>query len=610
MMQVFRSIAGKVAAAVFAVLMLVFLWTSVDWSQVRGGARTEVGEIDGIKVPLRAFQQMVQNQIEARQRQSGHSLSAEEVEEVRNSVWDQLVQQQSLEHEYEARGIDATPDEIATAIAENPLPELQQRPEFQTDGKFDLEKYQRWLRSSAALQYVPVLEAQYADQIRQAKLLRVVTADVYVSDEALWQSWKDAHEKVTIELAAIVPRNAVPDSAAPVTAAEVAQYYASHKDDFKRPATAYLSYVEVLRFPDASDTAAARQRAEGLRKEILAGAPFAEVAKRESSDSVSAKQGGSLAEFGKGAMDPAFEKAAFSLPIGQVSEPVLSAFGFHLIQVEKRSGTKVTARHILIPIEITGHHRDALDARADSLESLGAEKLDPAALDTVASALGLRIGQANPVQKGGRVQVGLQVIPDAGVWAFQAKVGETSRIVEVSYAYFLFRLDSLRPEGVPPLDQVQDAVTYAVRNLRKFEVSRKIGADLLKRIREGSTLAQAAAALKLPHQEFPAFPRNDPPLPNAKVAGTAFGLPVGKTSGLIDTDEGIYVIKVLKREGADSAAFVKNMDEFRARQINLARQDRVRNYLAALKASAKVVDRRAQIFRTEAQNEQQAQKQS
>jgi peptidyl-prolyl cis-trans isomerase D len=605
MMQVFRSIAGKVAAAVFTVLMLIFLWTSVDWSQVRGGSRTNVGEINGVGIPLRQYQQIVQNQIEVRQRQSGHSLSAEEVEEVRNAVWDDLVQQQSLEREYRSRGIEVTPDEIATAIAENPLPDFLQRPEFQTDGKFDLAKYQRWLRSSAAIQYVPLLEAQYADQIRQAKLLRVVTGDVYLSDAALWEGWRDANEKVTLELAAIIPRNAVPDSAVSLTEAELRQYFDSHRDDFKRPATAYLSYVELIRLADARDSAAARQRALDLRKEILGGAPFEEVAKRESSDSVSAKSGGSLGEFGKGTMDPAFERAAFSLPIGTVSEPVLSAFGYHLIQVEKRSGAKVTARHILIPVEITGQHRDELDARADSLESLGAEKLDPAALDTAARALGLRVGQANPLQKGSRVQVGLQAVPDAGIWAFQAKPGETGRIVEVSYAYFLFRLDSLQPEGVPPFETIKDAVTFAARDAKKFEVARTIGADLVQRISHGSTLAQAASTLHLPHQEFPPFARTNPPLTNPKLVGTAFGLAVGQTSSLIDTDDGLYVIHVLKREPADSAEFLKKMDELRPRQINLARQDRVRNYLAALRTTAKVVDRRPQVFRTDAQSQQQ-----
>lgn len=601
MMQVFRSMAGKVAAVVFAVLMIVFLLTSVDWTQVTGGSRTSVGRIEGVSVQLRAYQSMVQSQMENQQRQTGRSLSAEEIEEVRNMVWDELVQQQALEREFEKRHLSVSSDEIASAIQESPPPEILSAPTFQTDGRFDPAKYQRWLRSAEAAQVIPMLEAQYKDQLRRSKLFRVVTADVYVSDPGLWQSWQDANEKVTVELVTINPRAAVPDSAVHLTDAELRQYYDTHQDEFKRPETAYLSAVELPRSPDQSDTVAARDRILQLRKEILDGTPFDEVAKRESADTVSGAKGGDLGEFGKGVMDAAFEAAAFSLPLNTVSEPVLSTFGFHLIKVESRSGAKVKARHILIPIEITGKHRDELDARADSLESLGAEKLDPAALDTAARVLGLQVLHAQPLQKGSRVQVGLQVIPDAGIWAFQAKPGETGRIIEVSYAYFLFRLDSLDAEGVPPFEKIKQSVALAAAAEKKRELAKNVAADLAKRLAEGSTLHQAATGLGLPVQELGPFTRINPAIPSPRVVGASFGVEQGKTSGAIETDEGIYFLKVLKHEPADSAAFLKGVDDFRARQVRLATQDRVRNYLTALKNSAKVVDRRAEIYKTEAQ---------
>jgi peptidyl-prolyl cis-trans isomerase D len=609
MMQAFRSLAGKFAAAIFAVLMLVFLWTSVDWSQVTGGSRTVVGEINGVSVQLAAYSQQLQSAIEQQQRATGRTLTSEEVEQVRDEVWRQLVAQISLEKEYEKRGIQARSDEVAMAIQESPPQQLLTQPEFQTDGKFDLTKYQSWLRSSAGAQYIPYLKAQYEDEIRRSKLLRVVTADVYVSDAGLWQAWRDANEKVTAEVTAILPRNAVPDSAVAVTEPEAQAYFDSHPDDFKRPATAFMSYVSLPRFPNASDSAAALDRARALRQEILDGAPFSEVATRESADSVSAVNGGDLGEFGRGSMDPAFEQAAFGLPVGAVSEPVLSAFGYHLIKLEKRSGDKVSARHILIPIEITGAHRDQLDARADSLEALAAEQLDPAAFDSAAGRLHLRIGKANPLQQGSRAQVGLQVIPDAGVWAFQAQVGETGRIIELSYAFFLFRLDSLIPEQVPPFRDVRAAAEDAVREQKKWEVARTIGADLMKRIGEGSSLTQAATALRLPHEEVGPFTRINPAIPDPKVIGAAFGLDAGKTSGLLEGVQGLYVLKVLKHEAADSAEFLKQIDDFRIRQINLARQGRVRNYVQDLEKNATIIDRRAQIFRTEAQAEAQSAKQ-
>jgi peptidyl-prolyl cis-trans isomerase D len=302
-------------------------------------------------------------------------------------------------------------------------------------------------------------------------------------------------------------------------------------------------------------------------------------------------------------MDPAFEKAAFSLPIGALSNPVLSSFGYHIIQIESRSGDKAKGRHILIPIEVTGDHRDHLDAQADSLESLGADRLDPAALDTVSRVMGLKIGRANPTQIGSKVMIGMQVVPEAAVWAFKAKEGETSRVIELSYAYMLFRLDSLHADRVPTLDQIHGAVEIAARNAKKPEMAKAVVNDMSKRLAEGSTLEQAAKALHLPFQQLPPFARVNPPFPSAILVGAAFGVDTGKVAGPIETDEGTYFLKVVKRIKADSAAYVADLNQFKIQQVRLARQDRVRSYLAALRENAKVDDRRARIFTTDAQAE-------
>jgi peptidyl-prolyl cis-trans isomerase D len=602
-MQAIRSISIKIAAALFAVLMILFMVTAVDWRQITGGSKTSVGVINGISVPVRAYQERVQQEIDRVQRQTGRSLSQEDIEQVRDEVWSDLIQQQALSQEYRQRHIDVSSDEIADAIQTSPLPEFLGAAQFKTDNKFDPAKYQRWLQSSEAAAVIPALEPEYAEQIRRSKLLRVVTADVYISDAQLWQEWRDQHETATIELAAVEPRTVVPDSAVPVSEAEARAYYDSHRDGFRRPATAYLSYVEVLRIPNSSDSAVALEHARALRKEIQDGTPFEEVAKRESVDSQTAAAGGELGEFHRGAYDPAFDRVAFSIPLGQVSEPILTSSGYCLLKMESRSGEKAKGRRILIPIEITGAHREALEARADSLEKLGADQIEGAALDTVARTMGLRVGQTDPVQKGTRVQIGLQVVPDAGVWAFQAKPGETGRLVEVSYAYFLFRLDSVVAEGTPPYERIRGAVMLAARNDGKAAKARLIAEDLGKRLAEGSSLAQAAAALKLPHQEFKPFTRVSPPLPSPQIVGAAFGLEPGKTSDLLDTPDGFYFVRVIKRQPADSAEFVKAMEDYRLQELRLARQDRVRNYLAALRDEAKVVDRRAQVFTTEAQAE-------
>ncbi|MGH7702522.1 MAG: peptidylprolyl isomerase [Gemmatimonadales bacterium] len=602
MMQFFRKYGAPVfALAAFTVLV----WMVFELSGLTGSSgvvrSTAIGKVNGSSIDTRVYQAAVQQAIDSRQRQSG-GLSAEDVEQIRNEVWDQFIQTKVMEAEFKRRGISASAEEVADAIRNSPPNEFLKIPDFQTDSQFDLPKYQRWLQSPVAQQYLPQLEAQYRQEIMRSRLLRVVTADVYLSDAALWQKYRDAHEMVKVNLAAIT-RASLPDSAVSLTPEEVTRYYTEHRNDFKRPSIAFLSFVALPRLADASDTAAALARAKAIRKEIQGGAPFAEVAKRESADSASAVKGGDLGEWTRGSFDPAFDTAAFAQPLQAISPPVLSEFGYHIIQVTQRKGNKATGRHVLIPIEVTGTHRDRLDAQADSLEELGAERLDPAALDTVARVLHLPIGEANPVTEGSRVQIRYQAVPDAGVWAFQAKPGETSRIIEVSYAFFLFRLDSLRPAGVPPLDQIRNQVEAEVRDVKKQARALELANELEKRVAEGGGLIQVAKALKIPNQEMGPFSRLNPPLPAAKLVGTAFGLDSGKVSGALDTKDGVYVVQVLEHIKPDSAAFVKTLSDLRLQTLRLARQERVRNYLSAVRDAAKVEDHRSSVFRTAAQAE-------
>jgi peptidyl-prolyl cis-trans isomerase D len=594
-MKLIRGFAGKIAGAVFAGLMLIFVLTMAPWDKISTG-RT-VGEVNGRPIDVRAYEGQVQQAIQARQRESSENMGLDDQDAVRNDVWDQFITSELLESEYKHRRVRVSDDEIVEAIRTTPLPEFYRLPEFQTNGKFDVAKYQKWLNSSVAQPFLPQMEAQYRDQLERAKLFRTVTSDVYLSDPAVWQRYRDEREAVKVDLAAIVPRTAVPDSAVTVSPSEIEAWYQAHRTELTRPKMIYSSYVAISRLPDQSDTAAARARVAAVRKELAGGAPFAEVAKRESADTVSGNKGGDLGEWTKGTFDPKFDSAAFSMKLNEISEPVETQFGFHLIQVTSRTGNKAKGRHILIPIEVTGQHRDHLDAQADSLDKLAAEHLDPAALDTVARALGLKIGKAKPLPAGGKMQLGILTLPDAGAWAAGAKVGQVSPIIETPFAMYLFRVDSVSQPGIPTLAQAKDTVTEAVRDQKKKVEARKIGQELVKRLDGGATLAQAAEAMKLPHQAYGPFARLSSPIHDPIVTGSAFGLAAGKHSGVIDTDEGLYVLQVLEHTAPDSAAFVKDLNQIRAQANQEARQERVQTYMAGLRSTAKIVDNRSKLLR-------------
>jgi parvulin-like peptidyl-prolyl isomerase len=188
------------------------------------------------------------------------------------------------------------------------------------------------------------------------------------------------------------------------------------------------------------------------------------------------------------------------------------------------------------------------------------------------------------------------VVPDAGVWAFQGrKPGETSSVIETELAYYVFRLDSIQPAGVPPLSLIKGAVEHELRTEKKTRLARPKAEEFLKRVTGGESDAAAAKALGLAHREFGPFSRINPPVTDPTVVGTAFGLDVGQRSGVLETPDGTYVLKVLEHTKADSAQFVKGLDGYRTKMINLARQDRIRGFMTALRESAKIVDNRARL---------------
>jgi hypothetical protein len=398
----------------------------------------------------------------------------------------------------------------------------------------------------------------------------------------------------------ISPEQAVADASVRITQADLQTWYAAHTDQLQRPATAYTSYVGIIKLPQAVDSMAAMSRARALKDSIARGADFSAVAKGESADSATRAQGGSVGTFGHGQMAPAFEQAAFQAPIGQVTGPVVTPFGVHLITVEKRTKDSVTARHILIPIARTGARLDTLEARADSLDKLAAEQTDPTMLDSVARKMSLGIAHTDPIVQGQPVVLGRYRIPDVGVWAFETKVGELSPVIETIGAYYVFRLDSLTPAGVPPLRLVEPQVRDQVMREKKRAAAEAIARDADRRLRSGQTFEQVGQSLRLPIQNLGPFARTAsvPVLGTATEAiGVAFRLRVGEKSRLLQGPNGFFSIEPTRRVRADSAVFEKGKADQRLSVISAARRVRVQSFLDALRREAKVVDNRATVLK-------------
>ena len=559
---------------------------------------TAAATVNGEDILANTWYQATQNLEQDETQRSTQPISLDERQRLMDQAFDQLVSDALLRQEYRRRGITVSDDEILQAARYSPPPQLTQTPDLQTEGQFDPAKYQRLLASPLARQngLLLQLEQYYQSEIPKEKLFDQVASDVYVSDEQLWRRFQDTHDTAQVSFVAFEPER-IADSAVRVSDDEVRAYYDTHKKLFDRPGTAKVSVIIVPRTVTATDSAAVRAHALALRARILGGEKFTDIARAESADSVSAANGGSLGKGPKGRFVAPFETAAYALKTGEISQPVLTQFGYHLIKVDARKGDTITVSHILLHIQQSDSAAVKTDRRADSLARIAASTDQPAKFDEAARTLQIPVIRSSVVE-GNTLTVNGQYIPSVGPWAFQgAKPGETSELFDAQDGYYLARLDSLTPGGALSLDRAkQDIRAYLLRQ-KKIDALIPQARNYAK-IAAASSLEQAAKLMNLEVVSTKPFTRvtGVPELAQAPEAvGAAFMLPLHTVSEPIRSTGEVVVERADNRIPASRAAFEAQKDALRAQSLQQLRQQRVKEFLANLRAVAKIDDKRKQV---------------
>jgi peptidyl-prolyl cis-trans isomerase D len=559
---------------------------------------TAVAKVNGEDVLATSWYQVTQNLEQEATRRSNESISLDERQRLQDQAFDQLVTDALLRQEYRRRGISVTDDEILQAARYNPPPQLMQSPELQTEGQFDPAKYQRFLQSPMARQegLLLQLEQYYRTEIPKQKLFDQVATDVYVSEEELWRRWQDTHDSAQVSFVAFGP-DRISDSAVRVSDDEVRAYYDTHKKQFDRPGRAKVSVVIIPRAVTAADSAAVRARAVALRARIIGGEKFEDVARAESADSVSAINGGSLGRGPKGRFVAPFETAAYGLKPGEISQPVLTPFGYHIIRVDERRGDTLALHHILLRIQQSDSAASKTDRRADSLARLAASTDQPAKFDEAARALQIPALRAEVIE-GNPLTINGQFIPSVGPWAFQgARPGETSELFDAEDGYYLARLDSLTPGGTLSLDQAKNDIRTFLISQKKIDLLMPQAMNFAK-VAAASNLESAAKLLGMEVVKTKPFTRVTGVQELARfpeAVGAAFTLPLNTVSEPIRAMAGVVVERVDNRVTGSRAAFEAQKEVLRQQELQQLRQQRVRDFLANLRAVAKIDDRRKQI---------------
>lgn len=589
----------------FLVLAFVGSFLLYETSGIAGSAAvttsTAVATVNGEDILYTNWQRAVAQLEQEQQQRVGHSLTLDERRTVEDQAFDQMVNEILLQQEYKRRGISVTDDEIRQAALTSPPPGALQSPELMTDGRFDPEKYRRLLSSSQARQSGTLigLENYYRSEIPRQKLFDQVSSDVYLSDERLWQIWRDRHDSATVSFVTLRTTR-LTDTAVTVTDAEINTYYERNKKTLQRPGRAVLSLLTIPRNITAEDSAATKARIEQLRAEIVGGAKFEDVARRESVDSTSAVNGGSLGMGpSKGRFVAPFENAMNALKVGELSQPVLTVFGWHLIKVEERKGDSTNARHIQLRIAQSDSNASRTDRKADQLAAIAGSVTDqPTRFDSAAKTLNLSPASVIAIEKEVLNFAGRQV-PSASAWAFSgSRVGETSDLIDAPDAYYLVRLDSLTQGGQQPLSEVKEDIRRRLAAEKRVEKLVPM-AQAISTAAASSSLEVAAADAKLTVEKSQPFSRVE--LVQGlgqftQAIGAAFSVPVGKISPPVAANDAMVVLRVDSRTEASKVAFEAQKGQQRGSLTQQLKQQRVEEYMAALRENNKVEDHRVKVM--------------
>ncbi len=588
---------------IFAFIGLIVVEWGADYSGAGTNAAGDaVGVVNGETISLQEFQDALRRIA----RQMPQEQRADQALLVQQ-VWDYYVREIILNQEYERLGFEVTDGEIAFYTRNNPPQAVREFATFQTDGAFDMDKYAQFISNPANLSdpnnqaLVLWIESTIERQLLEYRLQRMLRGTAQVSPNEAHQHFAEANEKVRVEYA-FAPSDAADDEIE-VSDEDLAAYYKENVADYEHPDQVKIEYVYFPKVASAEDSLETKKEIGRLRQEIEAGEDFAELAGVVSDDEGSAARGGDLGFFGRGQMVAPFEEAAFALAPGELSEPVQTRYGWHLIKVEERleesGGEKVHARHILLRYQPSRTTEDSLRSRAEVFQ----EQATAEGFAATLAASGTEATPTNFLRKS-------QAVPDISAnttwlvnWFFEQEPGAVSQVVEDDLGLWVAHLVAKRPEGVAPLDELKGRLEPLVRARKKAERAAAQLEAVRREVGSGATLAQAAQNAGVEFHAPEAFARTESVegLGRANaVIGAAFRLEKGRLSEVIEVAEGskrgAYLLKLLEKTPVDEEQFAAQREQVIAQLQAQREQETVQNWFAHLYDTAEIEDNRHRFF--------------
>src|SRR5215813_5789314 len=511
-------------------------------------------------------------------------------------ILDNLVLRHVVTEEAKRLGLDVSPAEIEQKILENPV--------FRENGVFiGRARYEAILAQNNFS--IDDFESSVANEILVDKLRSFVTASVNVSDKDVEDEYKRRNEKAKIDYFVVdsakleskvnlseqderdyyeknKTKYTVPEkrkakyvfleslklrSEVKVTDDELRQYYDQHKDEYTLPERVKAQHILFkTQGKTPEEIEKIKEKARGVLDRVKKGEDFGSLAKQFSEDST-ASAGGDLGDFGRGQMVPEFEKAAFSLGVGAISDLVQTQFGIHIIKVnskqQRRERPFEELKEAIRPIVET---RKAEQKGSELAQQAAVDLVNNKDLEAVAKKYNAQVKETPLIEPG-------QAIPELGNAAeldrrmFTMNKGEIGTAVQVDRGYVVPQVVDIVAAHPASFEEAQDKVAVDVKAEKTKELAASKAKQAEEMFKSGKDLAATAKAVEAEIKTSDLLTRGSA-IPEFGSIGELdkeiFSLPIGKAGTPLSVSGKTIAFAVKERQPIDPDEMKKSLDSVRS----------------------------------------------
>ncbi len=538
-------------------------------------------------------------------------------------ILNQLIFQKEIEYEAKRLGITVSNQERADRIRQF-LPTA-----FNGDTFVGMDRYAAEVQARFQMT-VPAFEEAIRQGLLQDKFRRLVTDGISAGPQELQDEFIYRNEKIKLDYALIKPEDLqakiTPDEAeikaayeknknkyqvperrvarfalidvnqlrqnAQISDDELKLQYQQNIQQYQLPNRVHVQHILLMTVGKTdAEVEEIRRKAEDVLKQAKKGAKFEDLAKKYSEDPGTKEKGGDLGWITQGQTVPEFEKTAFGLDKGKISDLVKTQYGFHIIKVldKETAHTKPFEEvkdSIKTPLLLSKADKQASDL-ADQL-SATIRRSNKASLDDVAKQFHLTVAETRPVAPTDPV-LELGNSQEAREAIFRLHQGELSLPIRTDRGYIVLSVKEILPTHQGSLEEVRDKVVAELKQQKATEMARAKAEDLAKRVQAGEKFDAAAKALGLEPKTSDLFARNGSVsgAASGKQLTAAFHMKSGEVGAPLNLGSNWLVYRVAQKEEPNPADFEKQKKDLTEQVLQTKRNMAFEAFRTALEARLK-----------------------